>query len=101
MFSNPVEAPSCLTCTAYEDFTEVDDGGTAKMPPASEADEPVGFLLGGIFGPADSEQPAPMPQILELSAQVGAYQMAVLNGEATAARAFLENVVRIAQDLLR
>lgn len=101
MFSSPVEAPSCLTCTAYEDFLEPPEKYTAKMPPTPSADEPTGPLTGGIFGPADSEQLALMPQILELSAQVGAYQMAVLNGEATAARAFLENVVRIAQDLLR
>lgn len=100
-FSKPAATPQCLTCTGYEDWVEpmepspsFEGWETEAVPREASLSSPprsVEDLIGGMYDPK---------QILELSAQVGSFQMAVLNQEGSAAEAFLRNIMRIAETLL-
>lgn len=100
-FSKPAATPQCLTCTGYEDWVEPmeptspfegwETEAVPREPPLSDPGSGVPSLIGG---PYDSKL------LLELSAQVGSFQMAVLNQEGSAAEAFLRNIMRIAETLL-
>lgn len=113
-FSRPVQKPQCRTCTEY-----AEDTGAVPIERPATRDDDSGVRIGqSVQTPAMAEASAQLlssvedllqedvPQddlaavVVELSAQVGAYQMALLNNEPVAARSFLENVVRIAQSLL-